>query len=75
VKIPVLALPRIAGISAGDPGRFALKAAARAAIVMPTAFALSLAVFGVKQMALFASFGSMALLVFVDFGGPWRARI
>jgi uncharacterized membrane protein YccC len=42
---------------------------------MPTAFALSLAVFGVKQMALFASFGSMALLVFVDFGGPWRARL
>jgi uncharacterized membrane protein YccC len=71
----VVALPRIARISAADPGMFALKAAVRAAIVMPTAFALSLAVFGVKQMALFASFGSMALLVFVDFGGPWRARL
>jgi uncharacterized membrane protein YccC len=42
---------------------------------MPTAFALSLAVLGNKQMALFASFGSMALLVFVDFGGPWRPRL
>jgi Fusaric acid resistance protein-like len=71
----VVALPRIARISVVDPGRFALKAALRAAIVMPTAFALSLAVLGNKQMALFASFGSMALLVFVDFGGPWRLRL
>jgi len=54
---------------------FALKGALRAAIVMPVAFALSLAVLGDKQMALFASFGSMALLVFVDFGGPRRARL
>lgn len=58
-----------------DPGLFALKGALRAAIVMPLAFALSLEVFGLKQMALFAAFGSMALLVFVDFAGPRRTRV
>ncbi len=58
-----------------DPGRFILKSALRAAIVMPVAFALALAVFDDKQMALFASFGSMALLVFVDFGGSPPARL
>jgi len=58
-----------------DPGKYVLKSALRAAIVMPVAFALSLEVFGDRQMALFASFGSMALLVFVDFGGAPRARL
>jgi len=65
----------IARVSAADPGMFVLRGALRAAIVMPVAFALSLAVLGVKQMALFAAFGSLALLVFVDFGGAWRARL
>ena len=54
---------------------FALEGALRAAIVMPLAFALSLEVFGLKQMALFAAFGSMSLLVFVDFAGPRRTRL
>jgi uncharacterized membrane protein YccC len=54
---------------------FVLKGALRAAIVMPLAFALSLVVIDDKQMALFAAFGSMALLVFVDFGGSRRARL
>jgi len=65
----------IAGMSAADPGLFALKGALRAAIVVPVAFALALVVFDQPQMALFASFGSMALLVFVDFAGSWRARL
>ncbi len=65
----------IARVGAADPGLFALKNAIRAAIVMPLAFALSLVALDSKQMALFAGFGSMALLVFVDFGGPWRARL
>src|SRR5262249_5775872 len=42
---------------------------------MPSAFALALVVFDDPQMALFASFGAMALLVFVDFGGPPPARL
>jgi len=58
-----------------DPGMFVLKGAVRAAIVVPLAFALSLVAFGDKQMALFAAFGSMALLVFADFGGSPRARL
>ena len=58
-----------------DPGRFAMKSALRAAIVQPLAFALALVVVGDKQMALFAAFGSMALLVFVDFGGPALERL
>jgi uncharacterized membrane protein YccC len=62
-------------VRASDPGLFALKSAVRAAIVMPLAFALSLEVFEQKQMALFASFGSMALLVFVEFGGARGARL
>jgi uncharacterized membrane protein YccC len=62
-------------MSAVGPGMFALRSALRAAIVMPIAFAFSLEVIGVKQMALFAAFGSLAFLVFVQFGGPWRARL
>jgi hypothetical protein len=65
----------IARVHAARPDPFALKSALRAAIVMPLAFALSLVVIGDSQMALFASFGSMGLLVFVDFSGPPRTRL
>jgi uncharacterized membrane protein YccC len=54
---------------------FALKDALRAAIVMPVSFALALELFDSPQMALFAAFGPMALLVFVEFGGPRRTRL
>jgi uncharacterized membrane protein YccC len=57
-----------------DPGRYALKNAVRAAIVVPAAFALGLKVFELPQMALFCAFGSIGLLVFVDFGGTRAAR-
>jgi uncharacterized membrane protein YccC len=62
-------------LRAADPGMFILKSALRAAIVTPLAFALSLVVIDIKQMSLFAAFGSMALLVFADFGGPRSARL
>jgi uncharacterized membrane protein YccC len=65
----------IATVKVADPGLFALKNALRAAIAMPLALALSLEVIGSAQMALFASFGSMALIVFADFGGSRRARL
>ena len=58
-----------------DPGGFALKNAVRAAIVVPIVFAISLELIGLAEMALFAGFGSIALLVFVDFGGAWRPRL
>ena len=67
--------PMIARVHAPKPDPFAFKNALRAAIVMPLAFALSLVVIDDRQMALFAAFGSVALLVFVDFSGSPRARL
>jgi uncharacterized membrane protein YccC len=61
-------------LTISDPGRFALKNAIRAAIVVPTAFAIGLKVFELPQMALFGAFGSVGLLIFVDFGGTRRER-
>ncbi len=62
-------------LTISDPGHFALKNAVRAAIVVPTAFVLGLKVFDLPQMALFGAFGSIGMLVFVDFGGTTRARL
>jgi uncharacterized membrane protein YccC len=53
----------------------ALKSAARAAIVMPAVFALADKVIGQPQTSIFAAFGSFALLVLVEFGGPPRTRL
>jgi uncharacterized membrane protein YccC len=57
------------------PDLAALKSAARAAIVMPAVFALADKVIGQPQTSIFAAFGSFAMLVLVEFGGPWRARL
>ncbi len=57
-----------------DPGRFALRNAVRAAIVIPLALVIGRWV-GDRQTALFAVFGSIALLLFADFGGPRAARL
>ena len=57
-----------------DPGRFALKNAVRAAIVVPLAFAIGLKVFNLPQMALFGAFGAVGLLILVDFGGTRQER-
>jgi hypothetical protein len=62
-------------LTISDPGHFALHNAVRAAIVVPLAFALGLKVFDLPQMALFGAFGSIGMLVFVDFGGTTRARL
>jgi uncharacterized membrane protein YccC len=58
-----------------DPGHFSLKRAARAAIVMPGVFAFADQVIVDPDTTLFAAFGSIALLVLTDFGGPWRRRL
>ena len=58
-----------------DPGLASLKSAARAAIVMPTVFAFADKVIGNPQTAIFAAFGSFAMLVLVDFTGPMRSRL
>lgn len=60
---------------AGEPRFFAIKDALRVALVMPVSFALALHVFDSQAMALFAAFGPMALLVFVQFGGPRALRL
>jgi uncharacterized membrane protein YccC len=53
----------------------ALRRAARAAIVMPAMFALGDKVIGNPQLATFAAFGSFAMLLLVDFGGPMAERL
>jgi uncharacterized membrane protein YccC len=53
----------------------ALKAAARAAIVIPAVFALADKVIKQPQTSLIAAFGSFAILIFVEFGGPPRRRL
>ena len=58
-----------------DPDLLLLRSAARAAIVMPSVFAVADQVIGDPQLATFAAFGSFALLVLVEFGGPFRSRL
>ncbi|WP_433174769.1 hypothetical protein [Actinoallomurus sp. CA-150999] len=57
-----------------DPGFVALRTALRAAIVLPIVFAVASRVIGDPQAALFASFGSFAMLVFADFSGSPARR-
>jgi uncharacterized membrane protein YccC len=57
-----------------DPGLQSLRRAARVAIVVPLVFAFFLNVLDDSVAALFAGFGSFALLGFADFGGPPRQR-
>jgi uncharacterized membrane protein YccC len=53
----------------------ALKSAARAAIVMPAVFGFADGVIEQPDTTLFAAFGSLAILLFADFGGPPRKRL
>ncbi len=53
----------------------ALRRAGRAAIVMPALFALGDKVIANPVLATFAAFGSFAMLLLVDFGGPLRERL
>jgi uncharacterized membrane protein YccC len=57
-----------------DPSLAALRVAARAAIVMPSVFAIADKVINDPQVATFAAFGSFSMLVLVEFGGPMRSR-
>jgi hypothetical protein len=53
----------------------ALRRAARTAIIMPAMFAVGDKVIGNPQLATFAAFGSFAMLLLVDFGGPMAQRL
>jgi uncharacterized membrane protein YccC len=58
-----------------DRGYAALRRATRTAIIMPAMFALGEKVIGNPQLATFAAFGSFAMLLLVDFGGPMAERL
>jgi len=58
-----------------DRGYAALRRAGRTAIVMPCLFAIDVKVFHNASMAIFSAFGSIALLMFVDFSGRMRNRL
>ena len=58
-----------------DPDLVALRRAGRAAIVMPAMFALGDKVIANPVLATFAAFGSFAMLLLVDFGGPLLDRL
>src|SRR4030088_3480132 len=57
-----------------DPGFAALRRAARAAIVIPLAFAFADLVLRQPQSLIFVIFGCFSLLVISDFGGQRRPR-
>jgi len=57
-----------------DPEHDALRRALRAAIMLPVAAAIGFAVGGGSQTPLFTIFGSVALLIMVDFPGNRPAR-
>jgi uncharacterized membrane protein YccC len=59
---------------ARDPEFDALRRASRAAIVLPIAAAISFTIGGGSQTPLFTIFGSVALLILVDFPGNRPAR-
>ncbi len=65
----------VAWLRARDAGLSALRRSARAAIVAPALFAIGDKVIGNPMTAIFSAFGSLAMLVFVDFGGSMRERI
>ncbi|MDP9221993.1 MAG: FUSC family protein [Actinomycetota bacterium] len=62
-------------LRAHDPGFGALRRAGRTAIVMPALFAFGVKVLADPTLATFAAFGSFAMLLLVDFGGPIRQRV
>src|SRR5258708_16799333 len=58
-----------------DRGFAALRRATRTEIIMPAMFVLGDKVIGNPQLATFAAFGSFAMLLLVDFGGPMAERL
>ncbi len=62
-------------LTSKDPDRLVLKRSVRAAIVVPSVFAIAHAFFSNPQVALFAAFGSFSLLLLVEFTGRARSRL
>jgi uncharacterized membrane protein YccC len=62
-------------VKSHDANYAALRRATRTAIVMPSLFALSVEVLKNLEIATYAAFGSIALLMLVDFTGTTRIRL
>jgi hypothetical protein len=62
-------------IRAKDPGLLAVKRSIRAAVIMPSVFGLTHALFSNPQVSLFGAFGSFALMLLVDFPARTRTRL
>lgn len=73
VTRPMLA--RLTPHAPNDPGLSSLRRAARAAIVIPSAFSFATFVVRDVQFTTFVAFGCFALLVMADFGGPRQSRV
>jgi len=65
----------VAWLQRRDPGLRATARSVRATVLVPGVFAIAQFGIGNGQTSLFAVFGAVALLLFVDFGGPKRARL
>ena len=74
VETPPASRPLAALKAPSDPGFAALRRAARAAIIIPLAFAFGQLVLHDTQNVIFMVFGGFALLVMSDFGGPRPVR-
>jgi len=58
-----------------DPDLLVVKRSVRAAVIMPSVFAIAHATFSNPQVALFGAFGSFALLLLVEFTGRPHTRL
>ena len=65
----------VAFLRAHDPGLATFKRSVRAAVVVPAIFAIARALTSDDQVALFASFGSFALMLFVSIPGTTREKL
>ena len=65
----------LAWLHAKDPDYLVIKRSLRAAVVVPSLFAIAHFAFTDAQVGLFAAFGSFALLLFVEFTGKPRTRL
>jgi len=71
---PARQTPR-AWLHSKDPDLLVVKRSLRAAVIMPSVFALTHFIFSNAQVALFGAFGSFALLLLVEFTGRPHTRI
>lgn len=67
--------PIVRWVRAKDPDLLVVTRSVRAAVVMPSVFAIAHGVSSNAQIGLFGAFGSFALLLLVEFNGKMRTRL